>query len=99
LNVKTRSEEETITRVVVRMNATMIGLVLGFLCGIALFLATNWLVLKDGPNPGAHLGLLSQYFPGYDVTFVGSLIGFVYAFLAGFLSGAILGAVYNKLAK
>lgn len=81
------------------MNGTMIGLVLGLLCGAVLFLATIWLVLKGGPNPGAHLGLLSQYFPGYDVTFVGSLIGFMYGFLAGFPSGALLGAVYNKLAK
>lgn len=81
------------------MNATMIGLVFGLLCGVVLFLATIWLVLKGGPNQGAHLGLLSQYFPGYDVTFVGSFIGFIYAFLVGFLSGALLGAVYNRLAK
>ena len=92
-------EEEIIERVAVRMNATMIGLVLGLLCGTGLFLATVWLVIKGGPNPGAHLVLLGQYFPGYSVTFLGGVLGFIYAFLVGFVTGAVLGAVYNKLAR
>jgi hypothetical protein len=96
---KIELEEQAITRVVIRMNAAMTGLVLGFLCGMVLFVATIWLVLKGGPNPGPHLSLLSQYFPGYSVTFVGSLVGFLYAFVTGFISGYILGAVYNKLAR
>ncbi len=74
-------------------------MVLGFLLGLGLFLTTNFLVLKGGPNVGAHLGLLGQYFPGYRVTFLGSLIGFVYAFILGFVIGAVLGAVYNKVAR
>jgi hypothetical protein len=75
------------------------GTVLGILAGTALFLATLWLVLKDGPHPGPHLALLSQYFPGYSVSLAGSLVGFLYAFAAGFLTGALLGFVYNKLAR
>ena len=92
-------EERVIERVVVRMNATLIGVVVGLLSGGLLFLATNWLVMKGGPNPGPHLSLLSQYFPGYAVTFVGSIIGFLYAFLAGFVTGYLLGSVYNKVAR
>ena len=88
-----------IERVVTRMNAGLVGVVLGLLCGAVLSLATIWLVIKGGPNPGAHLVLLSQYFPGYSVTFFGSIVGFVYAFLAGLVTGAVLGAVYNKLAR
>ena len=81
------------------MNAGLVGVVLGLLCGAVPFLATIWLVIKGGPNPGAHLVLLSQYFPGYSVSFFGSIVGFVYAFLAGLVTGAVLGAVYNKLAR
>jgi hypothetical protein len=55
--------------------------------------------LKGGPNVGAHLSLLSVFFPGYRVTFFGSIIGFCYAFAVGFISGVILGAVYNKFAR
>jgi hypothetical protein len=92
-------EEEAIERVVVRMNAILTGVVLGFLAGAVLLLATLWLVIKGGPHPGAHLILLSQYFPGYAVSWGGSLIGFCYAFVIGFLTGAFLGAVYNRLAR
>jgi hypothetical protein len=93
------SEERVIERVVIRMNATLTGVVIGLLSGGLLFCATNWLVLKGGPNPGPHLSLLGQYFPGYSVTFAGSIIGFLYAFLAGFVAGYLLGAVYNKVAR
>ena len=67
--------------------------------GLGLFLATNVLVLKGGPNPGPHLSLLKVYFPGYRVTFLGSLIGFVYAFVVGYALGRLIGAFYNRLVK
>ncbi len=92
-------EEELIQRAVIRLNAKFLGLVLGLLMGFGLFAATIILVIKGGPNPGEHLGLLSQFFPGYAITFPGSLIGFAYAFAVGFLMGAVIGVVYNKVAK
>jgi hypothetical protein len=57
-----------------RLNATVQGLAAGLVCGLVLFVATNWLVLKGGDVVGPHLGLLGQYFIGYRVTFVGSLV-------------------------
>lgn len=92
-------EEERLEMAVVKLNAKLLGIVLGLLLGTGLFLATNFLVLKGGPNVGEHLALLAQYFPGYRVTFLGSLIGFFYAFVVGFVIGAALGAVYNKVAR
>jgi hypothetical protein len=73
-----------------------LGLVLGLLCGISLFIATNWLVIKGGDPVGPHLALLSQYFIGYRVSFVGSLIGFLYAFVIGGLGGVLIGWIYNR---
>jgi hypothetical protein len=90
--------ENQIEKAVILLNAKLLGIVLGFLSGVGLFLATNFLVLKGGPHVGAHLGLLANFFPGYRVTFLGSIIGFFYAFVVGFLVGTILGAVYNKIA-
>ena len=92
-------EEELIAKAVVRLNAKLMGIVLGLLLGIGLFLATIFLVIKGGPNVGVHLNLLGQFFPGYEVTFLGSLIGFAYGFVVGFLIGAVLGTVYNKVAR
>jgi hypothetical protein len=99
LSDKLPPEEEMISRVVIRMHATFTGVVLGLLFGLGLFFATIWLVFKGGPRPGVHLMLLGQYFPGYSVTILGSLIGFVYAFAIGFVTGALLGFLYNKFAK
>lgn len=92
-------EEEALEKAVVRLNAKLMGIVVGFLAGLGLFLATMILVLKGGPNVGEHLELLSQFFPGYRVTFLGSFVGFFYAFVVGFVIGSVLGAVYNKVAR
>jgi hypothetical protein len=74
-----------------RINLRAWGLGLGLLLGIGVFVATNVLVLKGGPDVGAHLGRLSQIFPGYEVSFTGSLIGFVYAFVVGYAIGRLIG--------
>ena len=92
-------EEEKLFSGVLRFNAKALGLVLGLLCGLALFVATNWLVIKGGDRVGPHLGLLSQYFIGYRVTFLGSFIGFFYGFAVGTLSGAFIGWLYNKIVE
>jgi hypothetical protein len=92
-------EEEQIEHAVILLNEKLLGIVLGILFGTGLFLLTNFLVLKGGRHVGAHLGLLSNFFPGYRVTFFGSMIGFCYMFIVGLVVGVVLGAVYNKIAK
>ena len=94
----TTSDRE-LKRAVARLNARAWGITVGLLLGGGLFLATNILVLKGGPNPGPHLGLLHVYFPGYRVTFLGSVVGFVYAFVLGYALGRLIGSVYNFLVK
>jgi hypothetical protein len=93
------NEDREAARTLLRLNARAWGIATGLLFGGGLFIATNVLVLKGGPSVGQHLGLLSIYFPGYRVTFVGSLIGFVYAFVVGYAVGRVIGEVYNRLAK
>ncbi|HET9439146.1 MAG TPA: hypothetical protein VFO52_03200 [Longimicrobiales bacterium] len=80
-----------------RLNARAWGIAVGLLLGVGLFMATNLLIVQGGPDVGAHLSLLSVYFPGYSVTFIGSLIGFVYAFVIGYGLGRLVGTVYNWL--
>jgi hypothetical protein len=92
-------EDNQVEKAVILLNAKLLGIVLGFLSGAGLFLATNFLVVKGGPHVGAHLGLLANFFPGYRVTFLGSIVGFCYAFVVGFLIGVVLGTVYNKIAR
>jgi len=47
---------------------------------------------------GPHLALLGQFFIGYRVTFVGSLLGFAYGFVLGFAVAYGVARVYNWLA-
>jgi hypothetical protein len=96
-------DEIVLTRLL-RLNAKVQGVVTGMVLGLAIFVATNWLILKglmigiEGqPVVGPHLGLLGQYFIGYRVTFFGSLIGFGYGFVVGFLGGYFISTLYNWL--
>lgn len=91
------TDEEKLLSGVLWLNAKVLGLALGLLFGLAVFIVTNWLVLKGGEPIGPHLQLLSQYFIGYRVSFIGSLIGFAYGFAVGTLSGALIGWIYNKI--
>jgi hypothetical protein len=90
-------EERELRVALLRMRLRSLGIATGLLFGVGLFSATNILILRGGENIGAHLGLLSAYFPGYSVTFVGSLIGFAYAFLVGYIVGRTVGTLYNRL--
>lgn len=92
-----RLEDVVLTRLL-RLNATIQGVVVGLMAGLVVFIATNWLVLKGGPRVGPHLALLGQFFPGYRVTFLGSFIGFGYGFVSGFVGGYFLATVYNLIA-
>jgi hypothetical protein len=80
-----------------RLNAALHGIVTGLLFGLGIFVATNWLVLKGGPVVGPHLALLGQFFIGYRVTFLGSLIGFAYGFALGFVIGFSIAWLYNRV--
>jgi hypothetical protein len=98
-------EDQEIERLVetrlLRVNAWSFGIVSGLVAGLGLFVATNWLVLKGGGahEVGPHLSLLAQYFLGYRVSFVGSLIGFAWAFACGLVVGYAGSWLYNAVAQ
>src|SRR5712692_11633357 len=90
-------ERMVLTRAL-RLNATVQGIVTGLVAGLGIFFVTNWLVLKGGKVVGPHLALLGQFFIGYRVTFLGSLIGFAYGFVGGFVVGYGVARTYNWIA-
>lgn len=90
--------EEDLTGEILRLNDTILALVLGLMTGLLVFVATNWLVIKGGDPIGPHLALLSQFFPGYSVSFLGSLVGLAYGAVLGAVAGWSIAAVYNRLA-
>jgi len=92
-----KAPEEIVLTRLLRLNAVVHGVVAGIVIGLGVFIATNWLVLKGGRAVGPHLSLLNQFFIGYRVTFVGSLIGFAYGFFCGFIGGYFIARMYNWL--
>jgi hypothetical protein len=93
----TPQEEQLLRKTLARAHEQGWGIACGLICGLGLALATAVLLLRGGENLGAHLALLSVYFPGYSVTWFGCLVGFVYAFVAGYAFGRSVAAIYNRL--
>ena|SRR5437763_1223173 len=84
---KLASTDKLIVQAFARLDRAALGISIGVLCGLAVFLMTNFLILKGGERVGQNLQLLSQYFIGYSVTFLGSVIGLIYGFIFGFILG------------
>jgi len=91
--------EDLIFTQTLRLNAMVQGFVTGVVAGLLLFVATLWLVIKGGDVVGPHLSLLNQFFPCYEVSFLGSFIGLFYGALVGFVIGYMVAIIYNWLVR
>ncbi len=98
-NVGTSAADALIVSAFARLDAVALGVSLGVLLGFAIFFATSLLILKGGDVVGPNLALLSQYFIGYEVTFLGSLVGFVYGLMSGFIVGFMIASLRNFIVR
>src|SRR5262249_4252900 len=89
-------ENEFLFETALEINNRALGLVLGIVTGFSIFAATLWLVIKGGPVVGPHLELLSNFFPGYSVTYVGSVVGLLYGLVVGYLVGWTIAWLYTR---
>jgi hypothetical protein len=91
------AEREMIRTAVARLRAGITAVVCGMVCGLGLFVATVWLLIRGGPFVGKTLGLLGNYFPGYSVTWSGALIGLVWGTAFGAVVGWCTASIYNSI--
>lgn len=98
-NVGKSAADAMIVNSLAKLDAVALGVSLGTLLGIVIFLATILLILKGGDVVGPNLALLSQYFIGYEVTLYGSLIGFVYGLMSGFVIGFLIASLRNFIVR
>ena len=89
------SVEKLLRRAFSKMDKLSFATAVGTVSGLAIFLATVFLILKGGKIVGPNLALLGQYFLGYTVTLKGAWIGFAYSFLWGFLFGWLFAYLRN----
>jgi hypothetical protein len=87
--------ERIIVQSLAKLDGTALGVALGLLGGLLIFAATNFLVFKGGEVIGPNLGLLAQFFPGYEVSIAGSLIGGFYGLISGFVVGWLIAFLRN----
>jgi hypothetical protein len=63
------------------------GVAVGAVTGLLVFLATVAMLLRGAGDGGYPLSLLSEYYFGYTVTWPGSLVGLAWGFVSGFVFG------------
>lgn len=95
--VDSGTTEELIVQSLAKLDKIALGVSVGTLFGLVIFFATNILVFKGGDHIGPNLALLNQYFIGYEVTAVGSLIGLFYGFVSGFMLGWLSAFLRNAV--
>ena len=71
-----------------------LGIAMGLVAGLLVCVLTLFHVLAQPPD-APNIGLLSQYFYGYDVTMAGAFVGFWWAFVAAFAAGWFFGFARN----
>jgi len=96
-DVELDAAEALIIQSLAKLDALALGISVGTLFGLAVFLATAVLIFKGGDEIGPNLALLSQYFIGYEVTPLGSLSGFFYGFIVGFVVGSLVAVLRNTI--
>lgn len=94
---QTSGSDKVIIEAFAKLDKTALGFAVGTLCGLTVFTATIFLVLKGGNVVGPTLALLGQFFVGYTVTFAGAFIGLAYGLVLGFILGWLLGFFRNSL--
>ena len=87
--------EKGLVRAFSRLDKLAFATATGTVAGLGVFLATIWLLIKNGELVGPNLELLSQYFVGYSVSFHGAFVGTGYSFFWGFLWGWVFAYVRN----
>src|SRR5262252_8605366 len=92
-----KGQTDELSQAIARIKTDALAAVCAVIGGIGLFVLTIWVVIKGGPNTGAHLQLLSQFFIGYSVTWWGSFVGLFYGALTGGIIGWMVGSIYNNV--
>lgn len=87
--------EKVIEAAFAKLDPLAMGVALGVVASLVLFLATTVLLLKGGPVVGPTLGLLDNFFLGYSVTWSGAFWGLAQAAFGGFALGFLFAWLRN----
>jgi protoporphyrinogen oxidase len=87
--------DELISAAFAKLDPLALGISVGTVIGLGLFLLTVILLLKSGEVIGPTLSLLRNYFPWYATTWSGAFIGMIEGGIFGFGSGLLIAWLRN----
>jgi hypothetical protein len=79
-----------------KLRARALGLAVGIVWGLTIFVATLWAVAE---GRGTTLVLLQAFYFGYSMSFGGAIVGLIWGVVDGFICGALVAWLYNTLHK
>jgi hypothetical protein len=80
-----------------KLNVKSFALTCAILWGLGVLLGTWWIILLDGSTHDPTF--LGKIYRGFNLSFIGSIIGLVWGFFDGLIGGAIFAWLYNLLSK
>lgn len=89
--------EQRVREAFARFDPVALGGAVGIVAATGLFIATVILLLRPEVPKGPTLSLLGQYLVGYEVSWLGSVVGFVESGVLGFTYGYVLAQMLNLL--
>jgi hypothetical protein len=69
------------------------GLAIGMFWGLAILLGTWWMLIVEAQ--GTIFSKISLFYIGYEVSWIGGIIGFLWSFVYGFIAGALIAWFYK----
>ena len=80
-----------------KLNVKAFGITCGIIFGLAIFLITAVFILGD--LTGNTLRKLHNIFIGYEITWLGAVIGLAWGFVSGLIGGIVFSGIYNSFVK
>lgn len=84
------SEDTVIEVAFAKIDPFALGVAVGVVSGLGIFMASAILLLRNGPVAGPTLSLLGNYLFGFEVTWTGAVIGLFEEGMLGFAAGSLL---------
>ncbi|GAB4372116.1 MAG: bacteriophage holin [Calditrichia bacterium] len=76
-----------------KLNPKALALTSGILWGLAVFVATIWLLIIG--STGNTISLLDNFYFGYSFSVGGAFIGLLWGFVDGLICGYLFALIYN----
>jgi len=90
-----QASNELISAAFAKLDPLALGIAVGTVIGLGLFIATVVLLLKGGDVIGPNLSLLRNYFPWFATTWSGAFVGMIESGIFGFGSGLLIALLRN----